>query len=170
MGKDDKDVRIQQVSAHGVPDDAEIYAPYGMSYNLPEGCLCLHIQLSEDEGDVIILPDRSKDRVKDLKRGEVAFFNPLTKTRTIYRQNGNMEIVTEGDKGDFNLTVKGVANMVIPTTNWTGDINLTGDINQTGGQIVSGDVTASGISLVNHTHAGSPTAPSGPVSNTGAAQ
>ena len=132
VGKADRDMRVQQVSYNGKAEDAEIYAPYGMSYNLPPDCLCLYAQIGGDQGNLVVLPDRSQDRVKDLKEGEVAFFNPLTKTRTIYRQNGDMEIVTEGENGDVNLTVKGVANINAPTTNWVGDINHTGDLTSIG--------------------------------------
>ena len=169
VGKDDKDIRVQQVGYNGDAKDAEIWAPYGMSYNLPPDCLCLYAQIGGDQGNLVVLPDRSQDRVKDLKEGEVAFFNPLTKTRTIYRKNGDMEIVTAGENGDFNLTVKGVANIDIPTTNWTGDINLTGDIIQTG-SITNDQTTSSGIDLDGHTHTGSPTAPTGAVSDTGVSQ
>ena len=111
IGKDDKDLRVQQVSYNGKADDAEIYAPYGMSYNLPPDSLCLYVQVGGDQGNLVVLPDRSQDRVKGLAEGEVAFFNPLTQSRTIYRQNGDMEIVTAGEKGDVNMTVKGEVNL-----------------------------------------------------------
>jgi phage gp45-like len=169
VGEDNLDIRKQQIGYNGKADDAEIYAPYGMSYNLPENCLCLYAQVGGDEGNLVVFPDRSEDRIKDLKRGEVAFFNPLTKTRTIYRQNGDMEIVTSGDKGDLNLTVKGDVNLTgsgemnvdIATTNWKGDIIQDGTITNT-------QTTSNGIPLDGHKHSGSPSAPTGPVSNTGA--
>ena len=62
-----------------------------------------------------------------------------------------------------------------PTTNWTGDINLTGKLDITGDLEVSGSTTLSATVTSNgkdisdtHKHIGSPTAATGPVSNTGA--
>ena len=128
IGKDDRDIRVQQVGYNGKAEDAEIYAPYGMSYNLPADCLCLYVQIGGDQGNLVVLPDRSQDRVRDLKAGEVAFFNPLTKSRTIYRENGDMEIVTDGEKGDRSTTIKGddvatVGGKVTVTV--SGDVDLT---------------------------------------------
>lgn len=96
-GSDDKDTRIQQVSYNGKAQDGEAWAPYGMSYNVPPNSLSLYVQIGGDQGNLVILPDRSQDRVKNLKEGEVAFFNPLTKSRTIYRANGDMDITVNGD-------------------------------------------------------------------------
>ena len=163
IGKDDRDIRVQQVGYNGKAEDAEIYAPYGMSYNLPPDSLCLYVQIGGDQGNLVVLPDRSQDRVKDLKAGEVAFFNPLTKSRTIYRENGDIDVTVHGN---VNLVVDGVANVEIPTTNWTGDINLTGEIVQTG-TITNDQTTSNGILLDGHTHIGSPSAPLGGVTDTG---
>lgn len=127
-GKDDRDIRVQQVAYNGKAEDAEIYAPYGVSYNLPPDCLCLYVQVGGDEGNLVVLPDRSQDRVKDLKEGEVAFFNPLTKSRTIYRQNGDMEVVTEGESGDRLTTIKKDEITTIGgklTMTVVGDVDLT---------------------------------------------
>lgn len=95
-GTDDKDVRIQQYGKNGDVDDAEIWAPYGMSYNIPENSLCLFSQIGGDDGNIILLPDRSQDRIKGLKRGEVAYFNPLTRSRTIYKENTDISTTAEG--------------------------------------------------------------------------
>jgi len=139
-GTDDKDVRIQQYSKNGDVDDAEIYAPYGMSYNLPENSLCLFAQIGGDDGNIILLPDRSQDRVKDLKRGEVALFNPLTQSRMVFRLNGDIEIVTEGENGDRLTTIKKDDITVVggdSTDTITGDktVTISGEMNVT----VTGD-------------------------------
>ena len=160
LGSDDLDVRVQQVSYNGKVGDAEIWAPYGMSYNLPDNCLCLYMQIGGDSGNLVVLPDRSQDRVKNLKSGEVAFFNPLTKTRTIYRENGDMEIVVNGGRtttisGDDIATVSGKRTTTISgddvtvvngssevTVSGTMDITVTGDVDiSTSGKV---DITASG--------------------------
>lgn len=111
-GTDDKDVRIQQYSKNGDVDDAEIYAPYGMSYNLPENSLCLFALVGGDDGNIILLPDRSQDRVKDLKRGEVAFFNPLTQSRIIYKENTDISATAEGPSANFETNANESRNNV----------------------------------------------------------
>lgn len=105
IGKDDRDIRVQQVSYNGKAEDAEIWAPYGMSYNLPPNSLCLYAQIGGDEGNIVVLPDRSQDRVKNLKEGEIALFNPLTKTQMIFREDGKLEI---NAKGDVDVTATNV--------------------------------------------------------------
>lgn len=202
-GKDNTDYRVQQVSANGKAIDAEIWAPYGMSYNIPVNSLCTYLQVGGDQANLIVLPDRSQDRVKDLKPGEVAYFNPLTQSRTVYRENGDIEVITSGTQGDLittikgdhtvtiegastvnitgdcNLTIGGVANIDVATANWTGDFNLDGNLNVTGDADVDGDIdgtTITGssdvktgsISLKTHKHVGSPTAPTGSITPTGA--
>ena len=132
-GKDDKDIRVQQVSYNSKAENVEVWAPYGMSYNPPPNCLSLCVQIGEDQGNLVALPDRSQDRVKNLAEGEVAFFNPLTQTRTIYRADKSIEIVSEGGRtttiteddvttvqGDKSVTVDGEMNITV-----TGDCNLT---------------------------------------------
>ena len=81
--------------------------------------------------------------------------NDGTAEITVTTLNVNGNIVHEGD------------------TTQTGNIELTGDTTQTGNVNVTGDVSATtdvvggGISLKAHTHTGSPTAATGPVSPTG---
>jgi len=53
------------------------------------------------------------------------------------------------------------------TLNVTGDVQFDSDLNVTG-DIVANEVTGGGIVLSTHTHVGSPTAPTGAISNTGA--
>lgn len=112
-GTDDQDVRLQQYSKNGDVDDAEIYAPYGISYNVPPGSLCLFAQIGGDDGNIILLPDRSQDRVKNLAESEVAIGNPISKSNTIYKKNGNIVTVTEGDVGDIELTIQGKVTIVV---------------------------------------------------------
>lgn len=153
---DDKDLRVQQVSYNGKADTAEVYAPYGMSYNVPPDSLSLYGAIGGDEGNLVTFPDRPQDRIRNLKETEVAFFNPITKTSTIYKQNGDLVITTNGENGDFLVTVKkdhtieigndcviNVGNNV--TINAAGNLNLNSDsdINIT----ASGNVNISGSAI-----------------------
>jgi len=187
---DTAEKRVQQVSMQGVPKDVEVWFPYGMSGNVPVGSLGVIVQIGPDPGNLVFFPDRSQDRIKDLKDGEVAFFNPITKSKVVFKQNGDIETTTAGSNGDYKVTVKGdntlevAGNVVINVagdcnvtvdgdTNWKGDFNLDGDFTATGdvdGKTLTGstDVKTGSISLKTHLHIGSPTAATGPVTPTGA--
>ncbi len=104
--QDEGDIRTQQISYNGKVDDAEIYMPYGLSANIPADSFCMYVQIGGDNGALVVLPDRSQDRIKDLADGEVALFNPLTKSRTIYRSNGDIEEVVTGENGSKSVTIK----------------------------------------------------------------
>ena len=147
-GADDSNLRRQQISYNGKADDGEIYAPYGMSYNIPADSLSLYFVVSNDPGNLIVMPDRPNDRIKNLAEGEVAIFNPLTKTNIIFKQNGDLDIVTTGDSGQINANVKSKINIDTGddvTINCTGDVNIntTGDFNLT----AIGDVNITGSQI-----------------------
>ena len=68
--------------------------------------------------------------------------------------NGN---VNQTVGGELTLDVSKGATVSVPTTNWTGNINLEGNIDITGTSTASGDHVSAGISGKGHTHlAGSP--------------
>lgn len=80
-----------------------------------------------------------------------------------------------GNEVEIRLKKDGSLSITTPSSvNIQGDLNVNGDVIVTGSLTVTQSVTASvdviggGISLKNHTHVGSPTAPSGAISNTGA--
>ena len=59
--------------------------------------------------------------------------------------------------GALTLDISKGATVSVPTTNWTGNINLKGNIDITGTSTASGDHVSAGISGKGHTHlAGSP--------------
>ena len=77
------------------------------------------------------------------------------------RVKGNVTVFVDGNAdmsvgGDVTLDITNSANVTVPTTNWTGDINLTGDINITGTSTASGDHVSAGISGKGHTHTDTP--------------
>ena len=137
---DSGDVRLQQVTYNGKSTDAQLWMPYGMSANVAPGSLCLYAQIGGDGGELVIFPDRSQDRVKGLKSGEVALFNPLTQSRTIYRKNGDIEEVVTGENGTKSVTIKKDWTVVVGgdvsiTTTGKTDIVSTGDVNITASTI-----------------------------------
>lgn len=62
--------------------------------------------------------------------------------------DGNSNETISGDKtikaNNLNINISGTADINIPTTNHTGNINLTGDINMTGNIALTGDIIATG--------------------------
>lgn len=125
--EDNLDIRIQQVTFNKRPSDAEIFFPYGMSGNVPADSLCVVISINNDPGFLVCLPDRSQDRIKGLKMGEVAIFNPLTKSRTIFKENGDIEQVLEGESGSKITVIKNDYSVEVgasTTVNSTGTIDI----------------------------------------------
>jgi hypothetical protein len=86
-------------------------------------------------------------------------------------------IVANCDTAEVNATSS--LSVTSPDTTWLGNIQLTGNLTQTGifaltgiatmssTLVVAGNVTSAGKSFATHTHIGSPTAPTGGISNTG---
>lgn len=70
---------------------------------------------------------------------------------TDHQNNGVRLRNKAGDKFIW-LKNDGTAAITVDTLTVIANVELTGDINQDGSQTVSGDVVASGISLVNHIH------------------
>jgi hypothetical protein len=78
-------------------------------------------------------------RPDDLARGEPAFFHPETNSRVIARNDGSLELLV----GDNSIKIS------------------------ESGVDITGTLTINGDAYLDHGHAGSATAPDGPVSNTG---
>lgn len=88
----------------------------------------------------------------------------LKQDGTIRISAGSGTKLTLNLDGTISLDAPTSLLVTSPTTTWVGDINQQGTFTS------DTDVIANSISLVNHIHGGSPTAPTGAVSNTGAAQ
>jgi len=185
-GTDDKELPIQQLSYNGKVADAEIIFPYGVHANLSadNNTLCVVFAVDGQEDYRAAMGYTPGLRPKPLEEGEVVFYHPLTQSKMHFRNNGDIDIDVSGENGDLNITIKkdlnitiggdatigvtGTATVTAPTTNWTGNINLTGDLDVTGATSLSSTVTSAGKNISdNHTHTGSPSAPSGPQTNTG---
>ena len=99
-----------------------------------------------------------------------AFFLPGMRSQpnkiTSFENNGVRLRNEDGSKYIW-LKNDGTADITVTTLNITGDIVHTGDQNTTGTITGDTDVVADTISLKTHTHVGSPTAATGPVSSTG---
>lgn len=109
--------------------------------------------LSHDTNDLVI-----KHNVGTANENEIR----LQEDGTVKISAGANTKITINLDGTLSIDSPTSMTVTSPTTSWTGDINVTGTVN------ASVDVIGGGKSLKNHVHSGSPSAPSGPISNTGA--
>ncbi len=123
--------------------NVEVVYPYGMSGYSPVGSLALMFNVMGQESNRAAIINNPNIRFKDLKPGEVAVGNFLTRSRVKFLENGDIEIVATNDQnitvtGDSNLTVGG--NTTITTTGNT-TINTTGNMSSTIGGTLTANVT-----------------------------
>jgi phage gp45-like len=108
---------------------------YGLVHNPPAGCQVLLLPQNGQESNSIGLPDLPTARpLKDLLAGEVAVVNYLTGAYVLFKENGDIEVVTPSN---LVATVAGNITMTAP------QINLNGVIIDASGNITTpGIVTA----------------------------
>ena len=145
VGNDDEQFQVTQINYLNKTTNMEVINPYGLCSNPPRNSLVLLFNVQGQEENRAGIANLPQQRFKNLKEGEVALGNYLTKTVIKFSENGDLEIFSASN---CNVNVTGTTNLVSPQTNITGEIQVNGNIN------VTGDVVASGISLVNHIHGG----------------
>lgn len=152
--------------------------PYSVYSKCPAGddSLVTHWAFNGIEEDRGGIANVLTTRFKDLKPGEAKHGAPTTGTHIFYKENGDMDVTVINDqnvniKGNGTINVSG--NVTINVTGTTtivsgGNINITAPLTTINGAFtVTGATTLEGKSFLTHGHAGSPTAPNGPVTNTG---
>lgn len=72
------------------------------------------------------------------------------------------------DCADATIVASSAATVDSPSTTITGTLQVNGAISTDSSVTAQGEVTGNGVALSTHQHSGSPTAPTGAVSNTGA--
>lgn len=153
-GTDTEQFAVQQMEYLGKVADGIIIFPYGLHGNVPADSLALMLAVQGSADNRAAIAWTPKDR-PTLKDGEVAFYHPPTDAFMIWRQNGDLDIEA-GNGGASNINIKAAT------------VNLAADVNITGDTVFTGSVTANGKVIDDtHSHTGSPSAPTGGVSNTG---
>lgn len=143
---------INQVEYMSKVAESVMWFPYGMHANVPADALALMLSVQANEESRVALPGSPIERPTDLQPGEVAFFHPMLGTMTlVLRNTGVLEINTPTSVA-----------ITSPAVTMSGTLDVTGTI--TGGTVL----TTAGRNLDMHVHVGSPTAPTGAISNTGA--
>ena len=120
-------------------DDIEHFEPYGFTSRALNGAEVLLAHLDGDRSHPIaaIITDR-RYRKKDLKPGEVAIFDH--RGNHIWIAEDGLHV--EATSLPVTVHTSGTVTLDCPKVHITGDVK------------VDGDVVASGVSLVNHTHGG----------------
>lgn len=157
---------IQQATYLGRVSDFFVLFPYGMHANLPVDQLGLLI----DRQGRVFMGTSAIGRIT-VEEGEVVFYHPKTKSKTHYKNNGDIDIDTLAEKeGSLNINAKNVSivasgdvdvestgntTLTAPTVAIVGNLTVSGTI------VSIGDVTGNGKTLSTHTHPYTWTDPAG---------
>ena len=105
---------------------------YGLVHNPPIGSQVLLLPQNGQESNSIGLPDHPNIRpLKNLLPGEVALVNYLTGAYVLFKENGDIEVVSPG-----NVDVTATGNITMTAA----QINLNGVIIDGSGNITTGGV------------------------------
>lgn len=115
-------------------------------------------KLTHSTDDAVISHNIGTDQENEIR---------LTKNGSIKISAGATTKLTINLDGTVVIDAPTSLEINAPTTNWNGNINHTGDLTSSGTITGTTDVIGGGKSVKLHTHIGSPTAPSGSISNTG---
>lgn len=107
---------IQQFKMNGRVGDAYIVSPYGVHANLPVNQPALNLS---PDGTILMGVD-PVGRIK-IEAGEVVFYHPVTKSKTHYKNNG-----------DIDLQTASKAIVTAPNIELNGDVTISGNL-QVGG-------------------------------------
>ena len=149
---------------------------------MPGGNFIVECQIDEGTEGLIIFSQRcidgwtdtggvAKNPIMRFHDMSDAFFLPGIKSQPNKVSNFENNGVRLRNKDGSNfiwLKNDGTAEITVTTLKINGNIEHDGDQTTTGTVTGSADVVGGGISLKSHTHIGSPTAATGPVSSTGA--
>jgi hypothetical protein len=164
-GTDAENFATQKVEYLGKLAEALMVFPYGMHANIPADSLALMFSVQGHPDNRAAIGWTPNDR-PTLTDGEVAFYHPPTDAFIIWRENGDLEIEA-GTGGAGNINITALNTNITSNVNITGNVTITGNLTVTGSTVLAG-ITSNGKNVGDtHTHGGSPTAPTGPVSNTG---
>lgn len=127
--------------------NVEVILPYGVSSYAPVGSLALMFNVMGQESNRAAIINDPKMRFKDLKPGEVAVGNFLTRSVIKFLENGDIEIT--GVAG-LNVSIAGSVNIAVEgdtviNTSGTTKINSTGNTTVTSPVVtVEGALRATG--------------------------
>lgn len=161
-----------------VREGLEHFEPYGWTSKAKAGAECLGLFFNGDRSHGVVVATADRRFRLHVEEGEVAIFDDLGQKVHLTRSGISIVTglnVTAEVGGSLSADVAGSATLKAasvtidaPQTTVTGNVLVQGKITGTGGMaisggsgaavtgslaVTSGDVTADGISLKNHTHA-----------------
>lgn len=173
--------QVAQISYLGKTANAELIYPYGLSSNPPVGSIAVIFNVQGQEENRVGIANYPGARFKNLKAGEVALGNFITKSNIKFLESGDIVVTSMNDMqviisqnntvsigggcavnitSNATVNIGGSATITCPTSTVHGDVTINGNLAVNGDSIstgnftTSGDVVASGISLATHVHGG----------------
>ena len=149
-----------------------------LSFNLPAGSLGWIKSSDRDISLFLQFYGETGPNTKRLHRFEDAVFIPDIMTGHTIDSEDDTSMVIQNKDASVKISLNGTRiKMTVGGATFThidgtftidgANLQVNGDINATGTITGDNDVVTGSISLKDHTHDGSPTAPTGPVSDTG---
>lgn len=127
---DNKQFPAHQMEYLGKVADGANLNPYGVHTNIPADVLVLGASVQGNPDNRVALGVLPKSRPK-LEEGEVAFYHPKTGAFIIWREGGNLEIVTDGN---IDITAETIT-VNATTINANADVNFVGALTSNGKNI-----------------------------------
>ncbi len=157
-GLDDKDAPVQQIEYLGKVANGVMVFPFGFHANVDPDSLGIKVTYNAQPENRAIFPLSFLRRPKRLATGEVVVYHPKTGTKIHFRDNGDIDVVTNTAKSgnvnivcnDANITAAGdvaVTNTGTTTIDTTGDITVDSAANVDIIGAISVDVDAPAIEL-----------------------
>ena len=139
---------IQQFEMNGRIGDAYVVSPYGMHANLPANQPALNMS---PDGTILMGIDPI-GRIK-VESGEVVFYHPVTKSKTHYKNDGDIDITAPNVNYSGNVNIAGNLTVAGHTTLNTLEVTGLGEFN--------GGIESNGTSIDDsHAHSGVISGPS----------
>lgn len=156
VGNDSGNHQTSQAQYWGKASDFEVIYPYGLCANPPKDSLILLLNVMAQEENKAGIANLHEQRFRNLKEGEVAVGNYLTRSVTKFLANGDIEIFSANDEkiaitndstktvgGDMTVTVSGNVTLnVTGTTTVNNTDNITVNAPLT---TFNGNVTINGV-------------------------
>lgn len=147
-----------EVSYLGKEANGIAFYPYGFHANAPPESWALMLSIQGHPDNRALLVSEPKVR-PELKSGEVALYHPLIPDLIITLQSDGQLLIKSGVKVFVNA----------PEAEFTDNVKINGNLEVVGNTTLSSTVISNGKDISDtHTHEGSPTAPDGARSDTGA--
>lgn len=169
-----------QVNYKGKTVEAFALFPYGLYANMDSSnTLGLVFEVDASSDNKAFIGHTPLKRPKDLNEGEVSLYHPGTgvfiklTNNKIEINGGDGEVVVNTKTAKVNsetvvATISSSITFDCPATLFTGQVTVEGDLVSTASASFTSNITSNGKNIGDgHSHAGSPTAPAGPISPTG---